>query len=447
VIEELRGIVGAAHVLTGADAVARYVRDWTGRFTGATPAVVRPADTAEVAAVLALCARDGTPVVPQGGNTGLVGGSVPLHGEVVLSLERLRAVGPVDPAAAQLTAGAGATLADVQAAAAGAGLLYPVDLSARGSATVGGMVATNAGGLHVVRYGDTRGRLAGYEAVLADGTVLRHLAGLEKDNTGYDLGALLCGSEGTLGVVTAARLRLVARPRHRVTALLAFSSVAAAAGAVAELRQVESLTAAELMVREGVALVRDRFGVAPPFAELHPAYLLVEAAAGHDPVDELAAAADRAEPDDVAVADSPDARAALWEVRERHTEAVNLLGPPVKLDVTLPHARLAAFLEAVGTTVEASCPGARTWLFGHAADGNVHVNVTGCAPAGDDAVTAAVLELVAEQGGSISAEHGIGTVKRAYLHLVRTPAEIATFRRLKSALDPQAILNPHVLLP
>lgn len=446
-VGELRAIVGPGNVLTEPGDVERYVRDWTGRFVGSTPAVVRPADTAEVAAVLAWCDAHRVAVVPQGGNTGLVGGSVPLHGEVVLTLERLRDLAPVDAGAAQVTAGAGVTLARVQEAAAAVGLMYGVDLSARGSATVGGTVATNAGGLHVVRYGDTRRQLVGYEAVLADGTVLSHLGGLEKDNTGYDLGALLCGSEGTLAVITAARLRLVPRPRHRLTALLAFDGARAAIEAVGALRTLDSLLAAEMMLRDGVDLVGREFGVPAPFDAPHGAYLLVDAAAAHDPTDALGAVIEAAAPRATAVAETPDTQRALWVVRELHTEAINRLGPPVKLDVALPHGRLADFVESVPARVAAACPIARTWLFGHAADGNVHVNVTGCERADEPAVVDAVLDLVAAHGGSISAEHGIGTLKRAYLDRSRTAAEIEVFRRVKAALDPHGILNPHVLLP
>src|SRR5436305_11462667 len=216
------GIVGEQHVLTG-DATAGFAVDWTGRFRGRTPATVRPQNTAEVAAVLALCTDAGRPVVPQGGNTGLVGGGVPLHGEVVVSLRRLAAIDAVDVAAGQVTAGAGATLAAVDAAASGAGLAFGVDLAARDSATVGGMVATNAGGLRMLRYGPMRAQTAGVEAVLADGRLVVHLGGLAKDNTGYDLAGLLAGSEGTLAVITRLRLRLVPRLEHRTTGLLAFA--------------------------------------------------------------------------------------------------------------------------------------------------------------------------------------------------------------------------------
>ncbi|HET7489398.1 MAG TPA: FAD-binding oxidoreductase [Acidimicrobiales bacterium] len=447
-VASLVGVVGAEHVLTDADMVAGYAVDWTGRFAGSTPAVVRPGSTAEVAAVVRHCRDAGVAVVPQGGNTGLAGGSVPLAGEIVLSLRRLHAVGPVDAAAGQLTAGGGATIGDVQRAAAEAGWAYGVDLGSRDSATVGGTIATNAGGSRMLRYGDTRAQLVGVEAVLGDGSVVSHLAGLVKDNTGYHLPSLLCGSEGTLGVVTAARLRLVPRADERVTALVAFTGLdEAVAGAGALRRQVRSLEAAELVLAAGVDLVCSASGLGPPFAERHPVYVLVEAAASASPLDELAEAVGSLDGvADAAVADDSIRRAELWRYREGHTEAINTLGPPHKLDVTLPLDRLAGFLDAVPATVAALAPAARTWLFGHVADGNVHVNITGVAP-DDGAVDDAVLTLVVEEGGSISSEHGIGTAKKAWLARTRSPAELAAFRAVKAALDPAGILNPNALLP
>jgi FAD/FMN-containing dehydrogenase len=447
-LDEWRAIVGNAHVLTDPELLDGYVRDWTGRYVGATPAVIRPGGTGEVAAVLASCARHGVTVTLQGGNTGLVGGGVPLGGEVVLSLRRLDHIGEVDSAAQQLTAGAGATLAAVQQAARAAGLAFGVDLGARDSATVGGMAATNAGGLHLLRYGGMREQVLGYEAVLADGRVIRHLDGLLKDNTGYDLGRLLCGSEGTLAVITALRLRLVAALEAKVTALLAFESVAAALDASAVLRrEVSSLEAIELFLDRGLRLVVDALGLSRPFAEAHPVLLLVECAARRDPTDELAAAvAELAGLADAAVASEPGPRAALWRLREGHPEAINTLGAPHKLDVTLPAGRLVQFIETVDGVIAEVDPAARTWLFGHAGDGNIHVNITGPGP-DDERADEAVLRYVASLGGSISAEHGIGTAKRELLHLNRSPSELAVFRAVKAALDPAGILNPAVLLP
>jgi len=447
-LDELTAAVGAAHVATDPDVTAAAAVDWTGRVHGSTPAVVRPGSTAEVAAVLAACDGAGAAVVPQGGNTGLVAGAVPRHDEIVLDLRRLDAIGPVDTVARQVTVGAGATVAAVHAAAAAHGLTYAVDFAARDTATIGGTIATNAGGVHVLRWGPTRAQLVGVEMVLADGRVLRHLAGLEKDNTGYDLSALVCGSEGTLAVVTAARLRLVPAEPDVAVALVGFRSVHEAVGAVARLRAaVPGLTAAELMLAPGVALVCDRFERPRPLRGDWPALVLVEARGTRDAADDLAAAL-AAEPaaGESAVAVASTDRARLWSYRDDHTLAINALGPPHKLDVTLPLSDLAAFVDEVPSLVRAVDPAARVWLFGHVGDGNVHVNVTGLAP-DDDEVDAAVLRRVADRGGSISAEHGVGLLKRRWLSLSRSPEEIDAFRAIKAALDPRGTLNPHVLLP
>ena len=445
----LRAVVGPAHVLTEPADTGAYAVDWTGRFAGRTPLVVRPASTAEVVEVVRACAAAGVAIVPQGGNTGLVGGSVPLHGEVVVSLRRLDAVEDVDAATGQLTAGAGVTLEAVHAAAAAAGWAYGVDFGARGSATVGGTVATNAGGIHVLRHGDTRAQVLGVEAVLADGSVVSHLGGLLKDNTGYHLASLLCGSEGTLAIVTRVRLRLVPRLAARVTAMVGLPDVAAALALVSTLRRsVPALEAAELCLADGMALVGSVLGVAPPTAA--PAVVLIDVADHADPTDALVQVLDDWADAEVLVATTEARRADLWRWRERHTECIATLGSVHKLDVTLPAAELAGFVARVHGEVAGLAPGARTWIFGHLADGNLHVNVTGLDP-GDadeglgDAVDGAVLGLVAALGGSISAEHGIGTLKARWLHLNRSPAEVAAMRALKTALDPNGVLNPAVL--
>ena len=445
--EQLVEVVGVDHVLDDPEVVRGNEVDWTGRFEGVTPAVVRPADTAEVADVLAVCHRAGTAVVPQGGNTGLVGGGVPLGGELVLSLTRLDELGPVEVLAAQVTAGAGVTIGALHRHVAGSGLAYGVDLAARDSATVGGTIATNAGGVHVLRWGSTRRQVVGIEAVTADGRVLRHLDGLVKDNTGYDLAGLLCGSEGTLAVVTAARLALVPDRGAPVVALCAFADVAAAVAATADVRRrLESLDAAELFLADGLALVREVTGRAAPFPVDHPVFVLFEASGGGDQVDALAAAlGDRPDVLDVAVAVDGGRREELWALREEHTSAIGALGPPHKLDVTLPLGELAAFVDAVPDVVRAVDPDARTWLFGHLGDGNIHVNVTGLAR-DDERVDDAVLSLVVSRGGSISAEHGIGRAKRRWLPLQRSAAELDTFRAIKAAFDPAGILNPNVLI-
>jgi FAD/FMN-containing dehydrogenase len=446
-VARLRNVVGL-QVVVDPEVVASYTTDWTGRFVGHSPIVVRPGSTEEVIGVISVCRELGLALVPQGGNTGLVGGGVPLRGEVVLSLHRLSNLEPVDEQAGQITAGAGATLAELQQTAREAGWSYGVDIASRDSATVGGTVATNAGGLHVIRYGDTRAQVLGLEAVLGTGEVVSHLGGLIKDNTGYHWPGLVCGSEGTLAVVTAARLRLVTPMTHRTAALLAFPNVRHGLEAAALLRRsLPTLEACELVLSPGVELVCSVTGMGLPFPNPHPVYLLVEVADRTDPTGPLAEATETIDHvADVAVATRPSQRAGLWRYREAHTEAINTLGPPHKLDVTLPHGSLAEFIDRASGEVATVDREARTWLFGHVGDGNVHVNVSGLAP-DDDRVDDAVFQLVGELGGSISAEHGIGTAKKRWLHLSRTPAEITAFRSLKQALDPDGILNPNVLLP
>jgi FAD/FMN-containing dehydrogenase len=447
VIERLREIVGP-ELIVDPEMIASYTTDWTRRFVGHTTAVVRPMSTEAVAAVVTACRQLGVALVPQGGNTGLVGGGVPLRGEVVLSLANLSSLEPVDAMAGQVTAGGGVALSALHNVARAAGWAYGVDLASRDSATVGGTVATNAGGVHVLRYGGTRAQVLGVEAVLGTGAVVSHLGGLVKDNTGYDLSGLLCGSEGTLAVVTAARLRLVPAMTQRTVAVLAFGTAADAVTASVLLRQsLSTLEACELFLDAGLDLVCSVTGLVPPFAAHHPVYLLVELADRIDPTDALAGAVDSVPAvADVVVATDPTRRASLWRYREAHTEAINTLGPPHKLDVTLPPRALAAFVEEVPEAVRAVAPTAETWLFGHVGDGNVHVNVSGLEP-DDDRVDEQVVQMVVDLGGSISAEHGIGTAKKQWLHLARSAAEITAFRSIKQALDPDGILNPNVLLP
>lgn len=453
-LEELAGIVGVAQVLVAPDVRAPFEVDWTRRFGGPAAAVVRPGSTAEMSAVMAACAAAGQPVVVQGGNTGLVGGGVPGPGgdgepaPVVLSTVRLNRIGEVDEVAAQVTAGAGVTLSRLQQAAARRGLVFPVDLAARDSATVGGMVATNAGGLHVLRYGSMRAQVLGLEFVLADGTVVSRLSGLVKDNTGYDLSQLVVGSEGTLAVITAARLRLVPDHPERVVALLGLPSTAAALAALdAVRRRAEGLQAAEIFYAEGLEVVRSHAGLGDPLGRPWPVYLTLECAGSTDPSDSLfEALAGLDLPDEAtALAVDPAGQGRLWAYREHHTEAISALGVPHKLDVTLPQSRLAEFEAAVRPVVEQAAPCSHLILFGHIGDGNLHVNVVGPSPT-DEAVDEAVLDLVASMDGSISAEHGIGRAKAAWLHLSRSPAELAVMRSVKAAVDPAGLLNPGVLL-
>jgi FAD/FMN-containing dehydrogenase len=444
----LAEVVGPANVLVDDDLRAGYERDWTGTWHGRATAVVRPSDTAEVAEVVRRCAAAAVAIVPLGGNTGLVGGGVPPDGAVVLSTARLRRLHPVEVLSAQVTAGAGVTIADLQTHAAGAGLAYGVDWGARDSATVGGSVATNAGGLRVLRYGDTRAQLRGLEWVTADGTVVSRLGGLLKDNTGPFLPALLAGSEGTLGIITAARLQLVPRLTDRVTALVAVAGVDEAVEVVAAARRaVPSLEAAELVMADGLRLVCGHLALQAPFDPLPAAAVLLECADRRDPTEELAAAL-AAIPQvlDAAVASGPGPAAALWRLREAHTEVLAAVGPPLKLDVSVTPDRLATFCAVLRAALADEVPAARTVLFGHIGDGNIHVNLLGVDPL-DHRAADVVLGVVAAHGGSISAEHGIGRAKRRWLHLSRSEAEIELLRTLKRALDPAGVLNPGVLLP
>ncbi|HET6380715.1 MAG TPA: FAD-binding oxidoreductase [candidate division Zixibacteria bacterium] len=447
----LRGLVGDAHVLTDAGLRASHETDWTRRWRGEAVAVVRPGSTDEVAAVLRACREAGVAVIPQGGNTGLVGGSVPRteldRPQLVLALARLRELEPVDALAAEVTAGAGVILATLQAHARASGYAFGVDLGARDSATLGGMAATNAGGIQVLRHGPMRRQIVGFEAVLADGTVLRRLPGLVKDNTGYHLPSLLAGSEGTLAVITRLRLRLVPLPARRAAALLALDGPDEVAALAAELRrQLPNLLAAELMFEEGLQLVTRHAGLAHPFGAAHPAYLLVEADGAADPTDELAAAIERAgeRVRDAVIASDEAQRRRLWELRERHTESVNATGVPHKLDVAVPIGRMGEYAREVQRAIRVVAPEASVYLYGHVGDGNLHVNVVGPPPE-DETVDAAVLELAIAFGGTISAEHGIGVAKTAWLEADRGAADVAAMRAIKRALDPDGVLNPGVL--
>jgi FAD/FMN-containing dehydrogenase len=446
-VEAMSDAVGRSHVLVDPEVVASYCVDWTGRWRGSASCVVRPGSSDEVAAVLRTCRSFGAAVVPQGGNTGLVGGSVPRGGEIALSLVRLNALGPVDPATLQVSAGAGVTLAQLASHAHASGLDPGLDLGARDSATIGGIVATNAGGARALRYGTARARVAGMEAVLADGGRVSRMGGLLKDNAGYDLPALLIGSEGTLGVITEVRWRLVPLLPARVAALVAVQSVSEAAALLGVLRtRVPSLEAAEFFLDDGLSLVLDYLRASPPITPRAPVYVLVECAATSDPTGELAAGLELAGIDDAIVADDATSRERLWRLREAHTEAIGAAGVPHKIDVGVPLNRLGEFLDEVRSVVAATAPGARTVLFGHLGDGNVHVNVLGPAPE-DESAEEAVLRLVAASGGTISAEHGIGRAKARWLSLVRTPAEMAAMTAVKGALDPAGMLNPGAVLP
>lgn len=455
-LDEMRQLLGERQVLTEPDVTASYCEDWTHRWVGSTPAVVRPGSTDEVAAVVAAARRNQVALVPQGGNTGLVGGGVPHTGEVVLSLRRMTGLEPVDELAGQVTVDAGVTLAALHEHVGAAGLAFGVDLAARGSATIGGMVATNAGGLHVLRYGPMRAQVVGLEAVLGTGEVVSRLSGLVKDNTGYDLSQLMCGSEGTLGIVTRARLKLIPRPGELAVALVALPTVADTVSFAARLRRaMAGVRALEMMVGDSLARAAELVGVPPPAVDGAGSYLLVEVEGAKGPEDALAEALAGEGAGvilDAAVTASTRDREQLWQYREMLPEVVVRAAHEAgvtahKLDVTLPQTKLAGFCADVTEMLQNRWPGTVSVLFGHVGDGNIHVNVVPPADTGSgDAMDDAVLELVVAVGGSVSAEHGIGVAKRDWLVRNRSAGEIATMRAIKQALDPDSILNPNVLL-
>jgi FAD/FMN-containing dehydrogenase len=437
--ETLAELVGPGQVVTDADLRAGAETDWTGRWHGTARAVVRPGTPAEVAAVLKECADEGVPVVPQGGNTGLVGGGVPagVDGAVVLSTRRLTGLAPV-LADGTVVAGAGATLAAVQAHARAAGWQLGMDWAARDSATVGGAIATNAGGLRVLRWGPARAQLVGAEVALASGELLSRVDGPLKDSTGYDLSGLLCGSEGTLGVLTRLRLRLVPPlPAGRAVALVGVPGIGAAAGVLAAVRRaMPDLAAAEIIGASGL----DLLDLPAPLPDRWAAYVLVEVVGTADELAEALVGADGVG-DAVLAADPPD-RARLWRYREEVSPAVTAAGVPIKLDVSLPADRLVEVWDALPALVGTG----RTILYGHLAESNVHVNLLDVPDEEEEAVSDRVLRLVAGAGGSISAEHGVGRAKTPWLHLTRSPAELDVMRAIKKTLDPTGILNPGVLL-
>lgn len=445
--EDLVRIVGASHVLVDADAVIGYSTDWTGRHHGRVDAVVRPATPAEVAAVLAVCSGRGVAVIAQGGNTGLVGGGVAGRREigtvVILSMARLQRLDPVDDVSGMVTAGAGVTLAGLHSHVRGTGWRYPVDFGARDRATVGGMIATNAGGARAARFGSTRARLAGIEAVFADGSVVGQLDRPSKDNTGYDLAGLLCGSEGTLGVVTAATMSLVSTPRHRSTALVWMTGLGESVALGVELRRsVGSVEAVEFMDGACLGVLADAGHRVPPHAR---SALLVEAGADVDPTDVLARAIEgQAGVSSVSVATDDRFAAELWELRDAIAEVIRRIGLPVKLDVAVPLRRLTEVLDRLPSLVEAVEPDARLFRFGHCGDGNIHINIIGARD--DRRLIDVVLQLVVGAGGTISAEHGVGADKTGLLELVRSPAELEAFAAIKFALDPVGLLNPGVIV-
>jgi FAD/FMN-containing dehydrogenase len=447
-LDELADIVGASHVLTDPGVVAGYVTDWTGHWQGHTTAVVRPADTGQVSAVLALCSRVGVAVVPQGGNTGLVGGSIPMDGEVVLSTTRLSVIEHVDPIGRTIAAGAGVTIARARDAAREHGVELGVDLASRESATLGGIVATNAGGIRVIKNGDTRSQLLGVEAVLSDGRVLTRWKELTKDNVGYGLPGLLAGSEGTLAVITRVLMRLVLPPSGTRVAFVAVGSVGDALMVVDRLERAGlTLDAAELMTRSGIDLVCQHQQLRRPLSADAPFCVLVEVSGREDAETTLLEVLDDSHEFmlDAVVEEGPAHR--LWQYRESHTESVGAASstPPVKLDISTPLRDIEAFLNELTTGLDRRFPGVRAICFGHVADGNIHVNLLDAAPDQRDTLSDFVFHLVTDHNGSISAEHGVGRAKAPWMTLGRSAVDLDVMRSIRAALDPAGILNPHIL--
>jgi FAD/FMN-containing dehydrogenase len=455
-------IVGDKYAVTDPDLQAPYLLERRDLFQGHTPMVLRPASVAEVVEILKLANKTATPLVPQGGNTGLVGGQTPHHGEIVLSLTRLDRIREVDPTSNTLSCEAGVTLQRAREAAAAVDRLYPQLLPSEGSCTIGGNLSTNAGGTAALAYGIARSHVLGIEVVLADGRILHDLNKLKKDNTGYDLKNLFIGAEGTLGVITAAVLRMVPRPRSVETAFVGVPSPQAALSllTIAEESAGGNVTSYELMPRDGVEIVlRHTPGCRDPLAAPHPWYVLIElssqARSGLRAVleDILTQGVEQGLVVDAAIAESLEQVKAFWRVRENFGEAQRHAGGSIKHDVSVPVAAVPAFLEDAQAAVATVVPGARPFPFGHLGDGNIHYNVLQPVGADKEAylkrwddMNAAVFAVVKKYGGSISAEHGIGVLKRDVLPSVKDPVALALMRDLKRLLDPNGILNPGKVL-
>ncbi len=456
-------IVGGKYAITDPQMQAPYLVEMRDMFQGRTPMVLRPASAAEVAEILKLANETATPVVPQGGNTGLVGGQTPLNNEIVLSLTRLDRIREVDPTSNTITCEAGVTLQQAREAAAEVDRLYPQLLPSEGTCTIGGNLSTNAGGTAALAYGIARAHVLGIEVVLADGRVLHDLNKLKKDNTGYDLKNLFIGAEGTLGVITAAVLRLVPRPRSVETAFVGVPSPQAALQLLTIAEESAGgggVTSYELMPREGVEIVlRYTAGCRDPLAAPHPWYVLIELSSqsksGLRQVmeDILAQGVEQGLVADAAIAESLEQVKAFWRIRENFGEAQRHAGGSIKHDVSVPVAAVPAFLKEAHAAVVAVVPGARSLPFGHLGDGNIHYNVSQPLDAnkGDylkhwDAMNAAVFAVVKKYGGSISAEHGIGVLKRDVLPSVKDPVAFDLMRSVKRMLDPKGILNPGKVL-
>ena len=458
-------IVGAAHLLTDSAAMAPYLADWRGRFTGRARAVVLPADTAEVARVVAACAAARVPIVPQGGRTGLVLGSVPdaSGSAIVLSLRRLNRIRDVDAANRTMTVEAGCILDDIQRAALEAGMLFPLSLASEGSCTIGGNLSTNAGGTAVLRYGNTRELCLGLELVTAQGQVWDGLRGLRKDNTGYALRELFIGAEGTLGIITAAVLKLYPEPKAVLSALVALDSPHSAVALLSLMqdRCGAALTGFELMSDFCLRLVHTHFPALPrPFAEHHPQYALVELSS-NESEDHAAGLAESAVGAalgavialDAVLAASVSQSIGLWKLREHISLAQAAAGKNIKHDISLPVSRIPDFIAQTGMALQAAFPGCQIVCFGHVGDGNLHYNIAPPEGIGHDSflahqerVNRIVHDSVARFHGSISAEHGIGALKRDELPRYKDAVELDMMRAVKAALDPLGIMNPGKIL-
>jgi FAD/FMN-containing dehydrogenase len=460
VIARLKAVMGVGGWSQDPERLAPKLVEWRDRWSGTTPLLVLPRTTAEVAAIVGVCAASGTAITPQGGNTGLVGGQIP-DGEILLSLERMRAVREMDVSDDVLIAEAGLTLAEAHDAAAGVGRRFPLSLASEGSATLGGLVSTNAGGTAVLRYGTMRQLVLGLEAVLPNGEVWDGLKRLRKDNTGYDLKQLLIGAEGTLGVVTAVALKLFPQLTSRAVAYAGVESPAAAVTLLARAKEatgggVESF---ELIGRLGIALALAHIpGAREPLESQPPWYVLIEIASGEPGAAEaglerlLAAGFESGLVLDASIAQTETQGKAFWALRENQSAAQKSEGAAWKHDVSVPVSRIAAFIETAGAALQARWPGVRVDAFGHVGDGNIHYDILP-APGGvaathnarRDAAAHVVHDIVVSLGGSISAEHGLGTMKTAEALAYKSPVEVAALRAVRAALDPKRIMNPRVL--